>query len=133
MPQPLENEPRDLLLDITNDLVIESGDFVFARGIDAVTQSCRIALQMFEEEWFLDLDVGIPYWQNILGFKPDVAVQAAIVAFTSELLSVSGVIAVTRMDVEYVGATRSLEVTWQVRSGLGETPTDTLSLAALGV
>ena len=66
MPQPLENEPRDLLLDITNDLVIESDDFVFARGIDAVTQSCRIALQMFEEEWFLDLDVGIPYWQNIL-------------------------------------------------------------------
>ncbi len=128
----LETEPRDLLLDDTNDLVIENGDFVFARGLDAIAQSCRIALQMFEGEWFLDQSVGIPYWQEILGFKPDFAIRAATVAFTSELLSVSGVIAVTRMDVAYTGASRGLTVTWQVRTVLGETPADTLALAALG-
>ena len=124
----LENEPRDLLLDANNDLVIEGGDFVFARGLDAIQQSCRIALQMFEEEWFLDLDVGIPYFQEILGFKPDVAVRAATVAFTAELLSVSGVVAVTRMDVEYVGATRTMSVVWQVKTALGDTPPDTITL-----
>jgi hypothetical protein len=77
MPSPLTDEPRDLLLDSSNDLVIENGDFVFARGIDAVAQSCRIALQMFEGEWFLDQSVGIPYWQQILGFKPAIAMRAA--------------------------------------------------------
>jgi hypothetical protein len=128
MSQPLNTEPRDLLLDATGNLVIENGDLVLVRGIDGVAQSCRIALQMFEEEWFLDLDVGIPYFQEILGHKADVAVRAAAVAFTAELLAVSGVIAVTQMDVEQVPRTRGLKVTWRVRTDLGDTPADTINL-----
>lgn len=129
MAQPLENEPRDLLLDDQNDLVIENGDFVLARGIDGVVQSCRIALQMCEGEWFLNLDAGIPYWQQILGFKPQVAVRAAKVAFQSELLAVSGVQSVTKLDVDFDSLTRAMSVTWQVKTSLGETPPDTIALA----
>ena len=126
---PLSNEPRDLLLDKQNDLVIENGDFVFARGIDAVMQSCRIAIQMFTGEWFLNQGVGIPYWKAILGFKPSVAVRAAQLAVRSELSQVSGVVQVTRVDVVYNGTTRSLSITWQVKTGEGETPPDTIALA----
>jgi len=129
MPSPLTDEPRDLLLDSSNDLVIENGDFVFARGIDAVAQSCRIALQMFEGEWFLDQSVGIPYWQQILGFKPAIAMRAARLAFTSELRAVSGVLDVVQMDITYDNVLRSMSVTWQVRTALGDTPPDTIALA----
>lgn len=127
--QPLVDEPRDLLLDSLNDLVIENGDFALSRGIDGVMQSCRIALQMFAGEWFLDLDAGIPYWQQILGFKPAIALRAARLAFHSELSRVPGVIDVVKLSVNYVGRTRTMTVAWQVMTALGETPLDTLALA----
>lgn len=126
---PLSDEPRDLLLDKFNDLVIENGDFVLVRGIAAVMQSCRIALQLFTDEWFLNQDVGIPYWTAILGFKPAVAVRAAQLAIRAELAQISGVIQVTKVDVVFNGATRQLSITWQVKTGNGETPPDTIALA----
>lgn len=128
MPFILQGEPRDLLLGADNDLVIEDGDFVFAYGLDAVAQECRIGVQMFAGEWFLDLDVGIPYWTSIMGFKPDVAIRAARIAFNAELLSVTDVLDVTRLDIEYDPVLRGMDVTWQVKTVLGETPPDTIAL-----
>lgn len=131
MPQPLPNNPRDLLLGPDNDLVIGS-DAQWTYGVDAVAQSCRIALQMFEGEWFLDLGVGIPYWDEILGKKPELAIPAATAAFRDELLAVDGVLSVVRLNVEYVGQTRTMSVTWQVSTALGNTPVDTIALAIGG-
>jgi hypothetical protein len=116
-----------LLLDADGDLVITS-DLQWTYGIDAVVQSCRIALQMFQGEWFLDLDAGIPYWDQILGQKPDIAIAVARDEFRRELLSVSGVLEVVRLEVTFDGPSRALTVTWQVRTALGETPIDTLDL-----
>ncbi len=127
MPLPLTNEPRDLLLDSDNDLIVTS-DLDFSRGIEAVAQSCRIALQMVQGEWFLDLDVGIPYWEEILAQKPLVAIEASRVAFRRELLSIEGVIDILKLDITYISETRTMSVVWQVLTGLGETPTDTIAL-----
>ncbi len=123
---PLTNEPRDFLLDADNDLVIGT-DLTFSRGIAAVVQSCRIALQMYRGEWFLDLDAGIPYWDSILGQKPEVAAAVARDEFRRELLAVDGVVSVLRLDVVFVPATRTLNVIWQASTTLGDTPVDTLS------
>lgn len=133
MPQPLADEPRDLKLDpLTNDLVIGS-DLEWIRGIDAVVQSCRIALRMFQGEWFLNLDAGIPYWDQILGQKPAISIAIARDEFRRELLTVNGVLEVIRMDVTFDGSTRTLSVSWQARTALGETPIDTLTLNTVGV
>lgn len=127
MPLPLTNEPRDLLLDADNDLVVTS-DLQFSRGIDAVAQSCRIALQLVRGEWFLDLDVGIPYWEEILAQKPAIALEASRAAFRRELLSVEGVIDITRLEITYDRTTRIMNIVWQVLTGFGETPADTVAL-----
>lgn len=127
MAQPLTEEPRDLLLDDNNDLVI-TNDLGFSRGLVAVTQSCRVALQIFMEEWFLDLDVGIPYFQSILAQKPRIGIEAAKIYIRRELSLVSGVIEILKLDVSYEGNTRALNVVWQVRTALGETPIDTIKL-----
>lgn len=128
---PLLTDPIDLLLDSDNDLVIENGDLQFSRGIDAIVQQCRINLSMFQEEWFLNLDVGIPYWQNILGFKPAAAIAAARIFFTRELLAVDGVDGVTRLEITYTGPTRTLNIKWQVSTVFGDTPVDTINLRVL--
>jgi hypothetical protein len=125
---PLITDPIDLKLDANNELVIENGDLVFTRGIEAVVQQCRIALQMFQGEWFLNLDVGIPYWEKILGEKPKTAIEAARIFFRRELQLVDGVEKVTRLDVTYTGSTRTLTVTWQVSTVFGDTPADVIDL-----
>lgn len=127
----LETDPRDLLLDANNDLVFEGGDLVLSRGVPGVAQACRIALLMFAGEWFLDLDAGIPYWQSILGQKPAVAKAAAKIAVREALQSVEGVLEITKLEVNFVGASRTLTVTWAVRCAFGETPADTLALPSI--
>lgn len=123
----LETDPRDLLLDKYNDLVI-TDDLQWSKGIPGVMQECRIRLQMFKGEWFLNLLVGIDYWGQILGQKPAVAIAAAGAQFTAALLSIPDVLDVTKMDVTYDGATRTLTVKWSVRCLFGNTPVDTLSI-----
>lgn len=124
----LITDPIDLLLDDDNNLVIENGDLKFSRGIPAIVQQCRIGLQMFRDEWFLNLDVGIPYWQNILGFKPATAMAAAKIFFARELNAVEGVRSIRKLNVSYGGVSRQLTVDWQVDTIFGDTPVDEIEL-----
>jgi hypothetical protein len=122
----LESAPRDLKLGTDNDLVVTT-DLAFVNGVAAVAQACRIAVQIFAGEWFLDLDIGIPYWTRLLGVKPAIAIEAAKILYRAELASIDGVIDVTRLDVVYDRETRGLEITWQVMTAFGETPVDSIS------
>lgn len=123
-----ETDPRDLLLDRQNDLVLEDGDFQFSKGIAGVIQECRVRLQMFQGEWFLNLDAGIPYWTEIMGQKPSIAISAAAASFNEALLSIEDVFAVTKMEVTYDHKTRALTVNWAVRCAFGTTPVDVLKI-----
>jgi hypothetical protein len=125
--QPLENEPRDLLLGLDNDLII-TNDLDWSRGIAAVAQSCRIKLQMFRGEWFLDLDEGIPFWDDILGQKAEAAIAVARQEFRAALLAIEGVLEISKLEVSFESTTRLMRITWQVRTALGETPVDTLEV-----
>ena len=132
MAQPLIDDPLDLLLGVDNDLVVTT-DLQFARGLAGVAQLCRIAVQMFAGEWLLDLDVGIPYWDEILGANRDAAILAARAGFNRELLAVTGVLEVVVLEVTFDNAlNRTLTVNWQVRTAIGNTPLDTLSISPGG-
>lgn len=123
--------PRDLLLGDDNDIVVTT-DAQLSRGLTGVAQACRVAVQLFAEEWFLDLDVGIPYLQTILGQRRDVGQLLAKKAFREELLQVFGVISVVSLDTSFDSKSRTLTVTFQVRTVLGDTPVDTIALTASG-
>lgn len=133
MAQPLAQNPVDLLLGPDNDLVIDT-DLQLVYGIAGIAQLCMIAVQMFAGEWFLDLDLGIPYWDQIFGQDPEVAKLAARVGFRNALLGIDGVLEILVLDVSFSDAlTRTLTVTWQVRTSLGDTVLDTLSVQARSV
>ncbi len=127
----LLTDRRDLLLDDDNDIIVTT-DLQWSTGIAAVVQSCRIALLMFQGEWFLNLDAGIPYWDEILGKKPRIAIAAARAAFRSELEQVESVSSVLKLDITYAGNTRVLTVVWRVRTEFGDTPLDTIELSVGG-
>lgn len=59
---------NDLELDVTShDLRIENGD-IFLLNSEAKLARQRVAINLlfFREEWFLNLDYGVPYFQTIL-------------------------------------------------------------------
>lgn len=128
----LETDPIDLLLDEQNDLVIQDGDLVFSTGLQAVVQGCRIRLQMFQGEWFLDLDAGVPYWNGILGEKASIAIPLARQALRAALLRVPNVAEVTKLDLTFDGRARTLTVKWRVRTAFGDSAVVTTPITIAG-
>lgn len=109
-------QPIDLLLDTDGDLVLTSG-LEFSTGINAVAQGIRIRIQTFKGEWFLDLDHGVPYYQDLLGQKfNEIKARAA---FREAILSAPGVDELTELEVSFDAQNRELTVSWEVTTSFG--------------
>lgn len=132
----LTTDPFDWLLDTGGDLVITSGDLVWARGLAAVAQDIRIVVQMIMGEWFANLDEGIAYF-NRDGVAPSKVLfgerfneGVARDQFTTAILSVPNVTELQSLTFNFDRKTRFLSVTWKVGTTFGDTITDTLSKGA---
>lgn len=74
--------PKTLLLDTDEwDLVLDAnGDIALAGEPYAISQDVASAIRTFKTDCWYDQRKGIPYWQQILGHYPPMAlVRAAIV------------------------------------------------------
>ena len=94
----------------TKDMTIVAGQFTEASGLTAVSQRVRDRVFTFKDEWFLDLEFGVPFLTHILGqAKPNLVVIAAI--FKREIRkSLGGEAVLTSLDVKFESATRKLTV-----------------------
>ena len=109
-------EPIDLLLDDDGDLVLTS-DLLFSTGINAVAQGIRIRIQTFKGEWFLDLNHGVPYYQDLLGQKfNEIKARSA---FREAIITAPGVVELISLEVSFNGQTRELSVSWEARTTFG--------------
>lgn len=120
----LETDPIDLKLDDDGDLFIDEDGAHLTTGIEAVVQAVRFRLQLFRGEWFLNLDVGVPWFQEFLGEKydPELLRQRLIEA----IKDTPGVVEVVSLVIAFDSPTRKISVTWSVRSEFGDTDPDTL-------
>lgn len=59
------------------DPVVENGAFVVVDKGDAVMEMIRRAVRVFKYEWFLDLELGPGYRQNIIAKNMDMAAVSA--------------------------------------------------------
>jgi len=101
----------DLYLDTgTGDLSVSAAGVIRLTDgtLETVAQRLKIKLRTFLGEWFLDTQVGLPYYQSILGQKnPDLAPIRSI--FRSALLADPDVDSVPRCDIT-LNTDRSLSV-----------------------
>lgn len=59
----------DFLLN-NNDIKIQNGDLVICRdNKQALIQAIKIRLKTLKGEWFLDTNIGIPYFSEVFGNK----------------------------------------------------------------
>lgn len=106
----------DLLLD-DNGVVLRSGDWAFAIDREGIQQRISQVLKTIAGEWFLDLDYGLTYFEQILVKNPNLPSVQDL--FRRALLSVKGVSSVERLTLSLDTTSRTLTVSWVVLTDLG--------------
>ena len=105
----------DLLLNPeTNDMVFVNGGCpVTVAQQDIVAQRLKITLQTFLGEWFLDTDLGIPYFQQILTKVRNKSTVDAI--FQKAILADPGVLEMVEYESTLSANERGFDLSFAVR------------------
>lgn len=91
--------PADLHLD-------ETGNLVIVTDAEAVGQHVRQRLMAYEGEWFLDREVGVPWFRDLLGGQYDPVLAESVLK--AEILDTDGVTDITTFSVRFDRQTRGL-------------------------
>jgi hypothetical protein len=115
----------DLLLDL-NPISPSYGDLTFVNGplpryattqelTEVVGQRLYIRLRTFREEWFINTEYGVPYWQRILGRK--ISKSAVDLIFQEQILAETGVQEITFFNSTFINRKYSLQFRVRVSNG----------------
>lgn len=108
----------DLALDKTGDLLIEDYDLKLIDGIDQVIQNVSIRLRFFLGEWFLDIESGIPYYQDFFIKAPNqIRIESLI---KEEILDTDGINEITAFEAEFDSSLREFSVNFSAQADEGE-------------
>ena len=113
----------DLALDITTgDILIKDAALSIVRGDDALLQHLALRLRFFLGEWFLDLRVGIPYFEDVLIKNPNLITVQGI--FREAILETPGVASISRFDLDVDASTRIMTLDFTVIKSADGEPLD---------
>lgn len=105
-------------LDSNNDLIIQGGQLRLVEDGAEVVQHVRTRLQFYLEEWFLDLQAGTPYLQQIFTKPVNLANIESI--FKSKILNTPGVEKLIEFAMDYEGqSVRRLTVSFSAETTFG--------------
>lgn len=91
-------------LDNDGDLLITNNAFTLTEGVEAIRQHLQCKFRLFLGEWFLDLDVGVPWFQEV--FKKSTSFVVLQEIFKDTILTTPGVIQLTKFQFDYERFTR---------------------------
>lgn len=105
-------------LDSNNDLIVKAGNFQLVEDGAEVIQHTRTRLQFYLEEWFLDLDSGTPYFQEIFTKPVNLANIESI--FKARILNTKEVLKLNEFAMQYEGESkRRLTVVFSAETTFG--------------
>lgn len=103
-----------LALNAAHDLYLgpQSG-IALAEGAEAVVQGVTTRLRLFRGEWFLNVNAGMPWFQEVFtdGGQDIRRIESALRA---QILATPGVEQILSLDIDFNGGTRDLSVTFDV-------------------
>lgn len=112
MELALSNTEWDIYLDASGNIA------VLEEPSELLAQRIRHRLQTFRGECFLDRDVGVPYYSEILRKNPDLSRVRSLLA--SVISAVPGVVKILSLNLDFKRKSRELSVSFRVQ-GEGET------------
>lgn len=110
----------------TGDLDLVAGQLVIIEGQEEIKQHLEQRLRTFLNEWFLDLSIGLPYFEEVL--KKQVNTNAIDSIFIDEILQCPGVIRILDFNIDLNKSTRELQIT-----GEFETIDGSVEFSVMGV
>lgn len=104
----------DIKLDpLTHDVVVENYDVVLVTGVDLIVQRLRQRLWFFMGEWYLAINQGVPYYQEIL--RKGVTRTRVESALKRAIVTTPGVLELVQFTLDYAPSTRQAEVDFTCR------------------
>jgi hypothetical protein len=105
-------------LNSSNDLIIENGSLkLVSEGAETV-QHVRTRLLFYMEEWFLDLESGVPYFQEVFTKPANLANIESI--FKAKILNTPEVESLLEFSMDYQGeSSRLLTVSFSAETTYG--------------
>ncbi len=121
----LSTDKVGFLLDADGDLDVSQG-LRYATGLDAIAQGIGSRIKMIRGEWFRDLSLGMPYFENdtvpsaeaLLGSKFNEPYARDL--YSTAIRSALGVDSLLSLSVSLNASTRVLSVNWRVRTYFGD-------------
>lgn len=102
----------------TGDLDITSGDLYLNDPLEAIRQHLEANLRSFRSEWFLNLDQGVPYFQEVMRKNPNPILIDAI--FKEAIINTVGVVELTEFELTYDNELRKVLLSFAVDTVEGE-------------
>lgn len=99
------------VLDINGDLDITNGKLSFTTGLEAIRQHLAIKLQIAKGEWFLNQEVGVPYFEKIFQKPANFEVVSSV--FKTEILETPGVTELLSFEMDFDANTRELSISFK--------------------
>jgi hypothetical protein len=96
-----------ILAENDNNLELKNFDLQVLGGSIYVANKIRIALRTFHNEWFLNINAGLPYYEDILIKNPNLDFVSDL--YQSEILSISEVDSLDEFTLS-LNATRQLDI-----------------------
>ena len=107
---------KDLELDGSGDLVVEDNNLAKISDVDELRQRILLTLKINKGEWFLNQNLGVPWIETLR--EPDAKdkIQREV---AKVLTSFDEVQEITRLETEYSGEDRKLELEFELATDLG--------------
>lgn len=107
----------DIKLDSDGDIFLNINDLELTSGLEAKAQHLAQRLNTFLGEWFLDLRVGVAYFQQILIKNPNSAIVDSVLK--KEILNTPGILELTSFDLD-IATNRELTLSFRAITEEGE-------------
>lgn len=105
-------------LDSEGDMTFGSGKGNFLSEIEAVAQAIKTRLLLFQAEWWLDREDGLPFFQQISGYRGrDKAAVERII--TERILGTQHVTGISYVGYDYDADSRQYSFTATVDTDYG--------------
>lgn len=95
-------------------------------GPDAIRQKVKQVLQLIKGEWFLDVSIGVPWFESILVRNPSFELIRNIIR--GKIQSVKGIATVPTLALSFDKPTRELTIQFEAKLVGGTAVSDTVTV-----
>ena len=99
------------------DINIVDSNLELVEGIEEIRQLTKQTLLSFEGDWFLDLDLGLPYFQTILQKATSISAIEGI--YLDAIAATPGIIDILTFNLTLEPGTRKADIRFSARTSDG--------------